>query len=467
MKTTLHILFCLAGVLTATFSGCSGKEDPVKGDSLVFEQEKLLLQLGNYQQLEVFALEGGEKTLVNNSDLLWSCDAPEVLSVTEGILKGLEKGVAHVSAAYGSMKATLEVTVRDGISVTGIDAAFSQANIYDMGHLLTGQAGFQQFDMDKDGNVYYATSSANYWQILVDKVKPSKTGSDKVEGTMTFLYSGHLTGMSVEDAADGTYLWIPEYAMKNTNSGSSQYKEYWGMQTIGPVKFEPGKTVRPSDPAIEHFWLGNSLSTMNVAVDPEHDIIAFCFHDAQYGTGNDGTSRRIRMYKLSEVMALPLEDCTLREFTWGGDGAPDQQVTQAPTIKARNVLKLTPVAEIGTPNKGKTPDDICYYAWQGFDVYDGKVYFVEGTAVKNMGGSRAALTIWNYDGTLYEPRCFVRLVQSAAELSRFGITETGAMESEGVKAWNGNLYLGFNSWGFKGSANQVRGNVFKYELAND
>lgn len=462
MKKIIHIL--LLAAIPVCIADCDGKEDPVKGDSLTFDMSEILLQLGNFKQLEVYSVSGGQKDLVNNSDLEWSCDAPDVLSVTEGILKGLNKGVANVKAAYGDMSASLKVTVRDGQSITGIDAAFTADNMYDMGHLLTGNAGFQQFDIDKDGNIYYATSSADYYKILVDKVVPSKGGSDKVEATMTFYYSGHLTGMSVEDAADGTYIWIPEYAGKNTSESSSQYKEYWGMQTIGRVKFENGKKVSPDDPSIEHFWLGNTLSTMNVAVDPDHDIIAFCFHDPQYGTGNDGTSRRIRMYKLSEVMALPLEDCTLKERTYGGDGAPDaSQVTHTPTIKARNVLKLTPVAEIGTPNKGKTPDDICYYAWQGFDVYDGKVYFVEGTAVKNMGGSRAALTIWNYDGTLYEPRSFVRVVQNASDLSRFGITETGAMESEGVKAWNGNLYLGFNSWGYKGS-NAVRGNVFKYDL---
>lgn len=463
-KLLYYILVSILGI--SVISACNGKEDPVKGDSLTFDMGDLLLQLGNYRQLEVFSVSGGEKTLVNNSDLEWTCDAPEILSVTEGILRGLDKGVATVSASYGDMSASLKVTVRDGQSITGIDAAFSSANLYDMGHLLTNSAGFQQFDIDKDGNVYYATSSADYYKILVDKVSPAKAGSEKVDATMTFYYSGHLTGMSVEDASDGTYLWIPEYAGKIVNEKSSQYKEYWGMQTIGRVKFEDGKAVAPDDPAIEHFWLGNTLSTMNVAVDPEHDIIAFCFHDPQYGIGNDGTSRRIRMYKLSEVMALPIEDCTLKERSYGGDGAPDvSQVTHTPTIKARNVLRLTPVAEVGTPNKGATPDDICYYAWQGFDVYDGKVYFVEGTAVKNMGGSRAALTIWNYDGTLYEPRTYVRVVQSAAELSRFGITETGAMESEGVKAWNGSLYLGFNSWGYKGS-NAVRGNVFKYDLAN-
>ena len=419
MKKIIHPLLLAAIILC--LAACRSKENPVKGDSLTFDMSEMLLQLGNFKQLEVYSVAGGQKELVSNSDLEWSCDAPEVLSVTEGILKGLNKGVANVRAAYGGMSASLKVTVRDGQSITGVDAAFTADNLYDMGHLLTGSAGFQQFDIDKDGNIYYATSSAEFYRILVDKVAPNKGGSEKVEGTMTFYYSGHLTGMSVEDAADGTYLWIPEYAGKNTNESSSQYKEYWGMQTIGRVKFENGRKVAPDDPSIEHFWLGNTLSTMNVAVDPDHDIN-------------------------------------------GGDGAPDaSQITHTPTIKARNVLKLTPVAEVGTPNKGKTPNDICYYAWQGFDVYDGKVYFMEGTAVKNMGGSRAALTIWNYDGTLYEPRSFVRVVQNASDLSRFGITETGAMESEGVKAWNGHLYLGFNSWGYKGS-NAVRGNVFKYEL---
>ena len=316
MKKIIHIL--LLAAIPVCIAACDGKEDPVKGDSLTFDMSEMLLQLGNFKQLEVYSVSGGQKDLVNNSELEWSCDAPDVLSVTEGILKGLNKGVANVKAAYGDMSASLKVTVRDGQSITGIDAAFTADNMYDMGHLLTGNAGFQQFDIDKDGNIYYATSSADYYKILVDKVVPSKGGSDKVEATMTFYYSGHLTGMSVEDAADGTYIWIPEYAGKNTSESSSQYKEYWGMQTIGRVKFENGKKVSPDDPSIEHFWLGNTLSTMNVAVDPDHDIIAFCFHDPQYGTGNDGTSRRIRMYRLSTLRALMVGVCV----TWEASGAP-------------------------------------------------------------------------------------------------------------------------------------------------
>ena len=146
MKKIIHIL--LLAAIPACIAACGGKEDPVKGDSLTFDMSEILLQLGNFKQLEVYSVTGGQKDLVNNSDLEWSCDAPDVLSVTEGILKGLNKGVANVKAAYGDMSASLKVTVRDGQSVTGIDAAFTADNMYDMGHLLTGNAGFQQFDID-------------------------------------------------------------------------------------------------------------------------------------------------------------------------------------------------------------------------------------------------------------------------------------------------------------------------------
>ena len=356
-------------------------------------------------------------------------------------------------------------------SLTGVDAAFTEDNVYDLGHELTKNWGIQQFGIDKDGNIYYA--SVNGFNTRIDKVTPSasKGGSTSVTSKMDLSYSGHLTGMAVEDAPDGTYLWVPEYSDK---TGS-----YYGMKTIGRVKYAPNASYAPGAPQIEHYYLPTDAgSTMNVAIDQEHDRLAVCFWE----TGHNGSKanvfgRRVRVYSLSDAKALTPKECTLTENI--ADGLPT-------SIMAKDLRDLTPLAEIGTPwgTDGTTwPDRICYYGWQGFDYHDGKVYFLEGTQNAGNGKSIAALTTYKCEdgyfpsdaslpefgfwpdagGVLVEPRAFIRVISETKTLDTYGITSTGVAEVEGVKVIDGKLYLGVLSKGFKGEATP-RANVLVYTM---
>ncbi len=376
--------------------------------------------------------------------------------------------VSRAELASGNAVISLTPKAR---SLTGVDAAFSEENIYDLGHKLTQDWGIQQFGIDKDGNIYYA--SVKGFNTRIDKVTPSasKVGSTSVTSTMDLSYSGHLTGMAVEDAPDGTYLWIPEYSDK---TGS-----YYGMKTIGRVKYTPDVSYAPNAPEIEHYYLPTDAgSTMNVAIDQEHDRLAVCFWETKHnGSKANVFGRRVRVYSLSEAKALTSKECTLTSNI--ADGL-------STIIMAKDLRDLAPLAEIGTPwgTDGTTwPDRICYYGWQGFDYHDGKVYFLEGAQNAGNGRSIAALTIYKCEdgdfpsdaslpelgfwpdagGVLVEPRAFVRVISETETLDTYGITSTGVAEVEGVKVIGGKLYLGVLSKGFKGEATP-RANVLVYTM---
>ena len=461
-------MFFSAFLAASLLCGCS-RDEAVKMDSLRISETSFRIQLGNYHTLTVDAVNGGEAVLIDNRDVSWESSDPSVVTVMNGVLYGKKTGSAVITAEYNGYADDVKVICRDGVTSTGIDAHFSNENLYDMGHRLTRTIGIQHFDLDASGNVYYAyVNNPQFYETWIEKVKPNQSGSDKVEGAMCVYYGGHLTGMSVETAENGdVYIWCPNYAKKYPETSSSYPKEYWNMRTVCRVKFQPGKKILPTDASVEHFYLPQSGS-FNVAVDPEHDILAVCFHNNMIL----GRTRRVRMYRLSEAMALVPKPIQIENYRYGGHGAPDlvtgetiDEREQTITITARNLEELTHFAEVGTHTSAQSPTDINYYAWQGFDVYGSNVYFIEGSAVKNMGGSRAALTIYNFDDTLFEPREYVRVVQDAEELERFGITETGSMEAEGVQANADGLFLGFSSWGFQGN-DEVRANVFKYNLPN-
>lgn len=375
--------------------------------------------------------------------------------------------VSRAELASGNAVISLTPKAR---SLTGVDAAFSEENIFDLGHKLTQDWGIQQFGIDKDGNIYYA--SVNGENTRIDKVSPSasKSGSLSILSKMDLSYSGHLTGMAVEDAPDGTYLWIPEYSDK---TGS-----YYGMKTIGRVKYVSNASYAPDVSGIEHYYLPTvAASTMNVAIDQEHDRLAVCFWETGHnGSKADVFGRRVRVYSLSEAKSLSLKECTLT------DNIADGLST---VIMAKDLRDLTPLAEIGTPWSiaKEWPDQINYYGWQGFDYHDGKVYFLEGAQNAGNGRSIAALTTYKCEdgfspsdaslpefgfwpdagGVLAEPRSFVRVISETETLDTYGITSTGVAEVEGVKVIDGKLYLGVLSKGFKGDATP-RANVLVYTM---
>ena len=350
----------------------------------------------------------------------------------------------------------LTVTLAANGQKRDIAGPFTEKNIYDSGYLLSANAPLQQFDLDKKGNIYYAGVAKNpaFYKVVIDKIVPNKkTHKGTKVDSMVLYYAGHPTGMSVEDAKDGTYIWMGVYASKQITPKKSFYKEYWDTQAIGRFKYQGGKTLMPEDLSIEYFYVGN-IGSVNVSIDQAHDILAVSFHRLEF----KGETRRIRMYRLSEAKALPLKQIQLAPRTFGGDGAPDSlQQTKTTSIMAHDLRSLAPIAEIGTKTNPKDSTELCYYPWQGFDVKNGKIYFIEGLG--SYKGSYSCLTIFDFNGNIVMPRTFIPIVQDRQTLKELGLTKDGYVEAEGVKIWKGHLYLGITT---RQHGEFHKANVFKY-----
>ena len=158
--------------------------------------------------------------------------------------------------------------------VGGIDEPLTKNSLYDINRKVISQ----QFDFDKEGNVYYVelTQShrqflVNIWRISVDKLNRSDKLALYKGDSMSVIFAGHPTGFAIEDTPDGPNVWISNYASKQPD------KHYWQSQTISRMKYIPNSIRMPDDKDIEHFWLPHRAD-INVALDTKHDLVAFSFY---------------------------------------------------------------------------------------------------------------------------------------------------------------------------------------------
>ena len=163
------------------------------------------------------------------------------------------------------------------------------------------------------------------------------------------------------------------------------------------------------------------------------------------------------VYSLSEAKALPEETVTLQPLSYGGETESyplRKDVT--PEVRVRNLSRLQPLARFSIP----TPA----IAWQGYEIHDGRMYLMEGTSGNNDGTTgEAYMTVYDFEGRIVQSRTKVRAVSDLKALTEAGITESGYIESEGVKIRRGKLFLGFASQSKK-DGNRRRANIFQYEL---
>ena len=125
-----------------------------------------------------------------------------------------------------------------GKNISGFDGPLKEGNILDINRKVIAQ----QFDMDRRGNAYYAQiDPPDYYGVSIFRVDRDSLNRDSVAAPcpgqrMTLLYAGHPTGMAVEDAKDGPYIWIGNYASKVRS------KSYWHLifaALIEPFVYHP------------------------------------------------------------------------------------------------------------------------------------------------------------------------------------------------------------------------------------
>ena len=313
-----------------------------------------------------------------------------------------------------------------------IDAPLDRDLIYSIGTLKTTSSVMQSFDFDfENGLIYYSQLNKKYRLYIpwgpVDGTAPT--------GCMELHYFGHGSNFSVESKGDDRYIWIGNYASKNAKG------EYWDSQIVSRVPIEDGAVVKPWD-AQENFYFGEKNVTP--AVDIANDRISIL----------GITSGLMRTYRLSDLLALPVETVTLSPITYGGDKAPDPETTAVLRVEARDCRRVEPIASFTIPRtKG--------ISWQGFDIHGDRIYQAQGNGNANDGrkASTCYLLVFGIDGKVIMPRTGIASTCDIAALDSLGITDTGYMEPEGVKIRNGVMYCGYAS---KDSGDIRRGVIFRF-----
>lgn len=365
----------------------------------------------------------------------------------EGTVEAAGRGKALITAEYEGHKAstTVEVTPMGDIT-TGV-GTFTEQNIYSKFVYLVRNTVIQGFDVAADGTIYYMQLGGNdKHDLYVMHARPNAS----VDDYMAFRYSGHGTNMAIEEAADGkTYVWTGTYASRNTSNN-----EYWSNSVVTRTEYQPGKTLLPEQCG-DLFYLGG-ICEIHPAIDVENDVLAINYPGS--------TLRMFVMYRLSEALALPRSYVTLPSRSYGGGTSTDPAATNSPKVYVRDLTKLTPLGRFGIPKTGTDyTTDISSYAWQGFDVDSGKIYYFEGEGTVN-NGSGAYFTVFDFNGNIVEQRAEVVAASDRTALAKFGITSSGYMEAEGMKIHGDKLYLGFASRS-AADGDKRRANIFVYNPA--
>ena len=416
--------------------------------SLRSTTEQTPASLFSEKQLSVVAsMSDGTRQAVDPSEVAFSSSNSSVAEVDDnGLVEAVGRGKVVVKAEWEGLttSATVEVTPMGDIT-TGV-GQFTEQNIYSKFVYLVRNTVIQGFDIAADGTIYYMQlGGTDKHDIYVMRAQPNSS----VDDHMIFRYSGHGTNMAIEEAADGkTYVWTGTYASRDLAN------DYWSNSVVTRTEYQPGKTLTP-DQCGDLFYLGG-ICELHPAIDVENDVLAINYPGS--------TLRMFVMYRLSEAMALPRSQVTLPSRNYGGGTSTDPAVTHSPKVYVRDLTKLTPLGRFGIPKTGADHSaDISSYAWQGFDVDSGKIYYFEGEGTVS-DGSGAYFTVFDFDGNIVEQRAEVVAASDRAALSQFGITTSGYMEAEGMKIHGDKLYLGFASRSTS-DGDKRRANIFQYTPA--
>ena len=328
---------------------------------------------------------------------------------------------------------------------SAVTSPLSGTSVLTKGNTLRYQSVMQSFALTGDGYMYgiqVGTSTKKY--LLNVTYKP--VNGDSGKQYMQLPFAGHGANMELERGADGKdYIWTGSYGTWNGT-------KYTNSQTIARIPFQSGASLTPQQCTEQYYQPG--LRNVAPAIDPDADLLAvWGLSNAESGVGY------FKVYRLSEARALPFSSLKLeRSITYGGGESGIPEVTETPTVTARNLGSLSPLANIrlkdGVIGTG---------AHQGFEVLPGLILHLTGGGNDDTPSlpSSSALTVLDYTGKVLG-RYDVGAVSDKSALASAGITDTGFMEAEGVKVYDDVLYLGYAT---KHSSDEKRMvTIFKYEI---
>ena len=446
----MSLMFMLVLIISCSESDNTGILDQ---NSLIFEQKNLSVNEGETLKIGLKINDNGVEKMYDNIanplNIKWSISENKIATINnEGLVKGLNPGVATLTVSTGDGKHTLssEITVLNSVLTNKILKPLNNDLIYSKGVYLVRNSVLQSFDVDKNGSIYYVQVGGALKHVLfVANGEPNKD----ITSSMQLKYFGHGTNMAIEENGEDRFIWIGSNGHKNSSG------DYGSNQTFSRIKYVPNKIVERYEEGDTYYM--SKKANIHPAIDQEKDILAVTT------SGGGNPNRFFYIFKLSEVKNLPSSIVKLPSLTFGGEephGQQEQTVEQS--INVKDLTNLTPISTFTVaPSNNKT--QLNSYAFQGFDISDGKLYFYEGEGNDNKienGPSNAYLTIFDYmEGKVVSERAKVNAISNIADLNKFNITATGYMEAEGIKMKNGILYLGFAS---RSTDDIRRANILQY-----
>lgn len=437
-------------------SSCSKSDDTdgFKQNSLTFENRSWYVNEG--ENLEIVLLikdKGGDRKYDNKSNplnLKWSISNNEIATINNsGLLKGIKPGIAKLTVESSDGKHTLssEITVYNSLLTNKISKPLDEDLIYSKGIYLVRNSVIQSIDVDKNGSIYYVQVGGALKHVLfVSNGEPN----ENITSSMQLKYFGHGTNMAIEEDGEDRYVWI------NSNGHKNSSGDYGSNKTFSRIKYEPNKIVERYEEG-DTYYMANKAN-IHPAIDQENDILAVTT------SGGGNPNRFFYIFKLSEVKNLPNSIVKLPALTFGGEephGLPEQRVE--PSINVKDLTDLEPISSFSVP-PSNDKSVLNSYAFQGFDISDGKLYFHEGEGngnKKENGPSNAYVTIFDYtEGKVISERTKVNAISNIDDLDKFNITSTGYMEAEGIKMKDGVLYLGYAS---RSTDDRRRANILQYK----
>ena len=326
-----------------------------------------------------------------------------------------------------------------------VEQPLTASIVFTKGTMLRYYSVMQSFALCGNGYMYgiqVGTSTNKYLLNVTRKYVDSDSGKQY----MQLPFAGHGGNMDLERSGNIDYLWVGSYGTWNGT-------KYTNSQTVARVAFNSGAKFTPGQ-CNEHFWVPG-LRNVSPSLDIAND------HLLIWGLANgESATGYFKVYSLSEAKKIPISDVKLeRAITYGGEeGSGTSKVTETPTVKARNLSTLTPLANIRL-NCGVLGDG----SHQGVALFGDYILHLSGGGNDDNPSlpSSSALTVLDLKGNVLG-HYNVGAISSKEDLASQGITDTGFMEAEGVKIYDDCLYLGYAT---KHSADDKRlVTIFKYDI---
>lgn len=412
-----------------------GPGDAAAACSLQFENTSLYLGPGEEAplQLKAKALFDATYKLYDWSadpyGVVITCDNPELVSVTDGIVKSLgPKGQTILTATPGNgMPVSMNIIVEDtGYNVYDKDKPFTAEHIF-FPNVCT-RKWIQSFEFNSKGDVYILSTLPNdpWFSIF----RYNKNG--ELTGEMQIAYASHGTTCSLEEAEDGDYIWLPTYGTKTTS------KEYKRDQLFSRVKFENGKKLTPDDVELQKnsYYMGD-YDNFLPSIDFKNGLIGI-----RYITLDN--KQWVAVYNLEDVVNSPIKKITLKQSIKRG-GESSGPIKAEETVsgmsfeahdfsEAKPLFKFSFTAAAAVGNSFVTGSS---HAIQGFCIADGYAYFMYGYGENFDGG----YSVFDFYGRQVVTRQHFTFLNDRDNLSKLGVAET-IFEPEGIRVKDGRMYIG-------------------------